>query len=139
MKKLIITLTLLASFFSTAAIFEKFNFIEASELYSWIKANKPLTIVDIQIAKEFNHHHIPGSIETNAYPVKSQQDRDKLLPALSHYKENQSQVVIVCPRGKGGAKRTYTFLKENGIPDEKLFILAGGMAQWPYKELTQNK
>ncbi|NIP26153.1 MAG: rhodanese-like domain-containing protein, partial [Phycisphaerae bacterium] len=41
-------------------------------------------------------------------------------------------VVIVCPRGGGGAKRTYDYFKAKGVAEARLTILAGGQKDWPY-------
>jgi len=40
------------------------------------------------------------------------------------------------PRGAGGAKRSYDYLKEKGIAEEGLLILEKGMAGWSYPETT---
>lgn len=93
-------------------------------------------IVDIQVEKEFQQQHIPGSLATYAYPVKSEEDRTKLQEALARQKKSGSSVVIVCPRGAGGAKRSYDYLTANGVPEDKLAILEKGMSGWPYKDLT---
>ena len=45
--------------------------------------------------------------------------------------------MVVCPRGKGGAMNSYDYLKTQGIPEERLRILEGGMAGWPFKELLK--
>lgn len=37
----------------------------------------------------------------------------------------------------GGAKRSYDYLKENGVPEVKLYILKGGVEKWPYKEMLE--
>jgi hypothetical protein len=44
-------------------------------------------------------------------------------------------VVIICPRGKSGASNTYDYIKSKGIPENRLYILEGGIAGWPYKEM----
>lgn len=118
-----------------AHAWSNYNYLSADELKAWLEAAKPMLIVDIQEKKDFAVHHIKGSLETNAYPVKSDHDRQTIDPALKLYHQNSSQaVVVVCPRGKGGAKRAYTYLAEKGVAKDKLFILTGGMGGWPFKE-----
>lgn len=94
-------------------------------------------IVDIQPHDEFVNHHFKNSIETNAFPVKSSEDKaklDKIIPSLLGTK---NEIVIVCPRGKGGALNAYEYLKSKNVPENRLYILEGGIAGWPYKEMLE--
>jgi thiosulfate/3-mercaptopyruvate sulfurtransferase len=50
---------------------------------------------------------------------------------------NPDPVVIICPRGAGGAKRAYDHLARQGVADERLFILEQGQQGWPYPELLE--
>jgi len=112
-----------------------YNYVPADDLKTWLDTAKPVLLVDIQEKKDFAIHHIKGSLETNAYPVKSNQDRQSLDPSLKLNKANDyAAVVVICPRGKGGAKRAYEYLAQKRVPEEKLFILTGGMGKWPHKE-----
>lgn len=115
----------------------EYNFISADAMKSKLEAQAPLIIVDIQVEKEFKQHHLPGSVATYAYPVKTEADRTKLDDAIKLYKETENKVVIVCPRGKGGAKRCFDYMRKNNIPAEKISILEKGIAGWPFKELTE--
>lgn len=135
MKKLsIVTLSLLA-LLNVAAIFSSFNYLEADTFKQWLDTGKPVIIVDIQVKEEFTAHHFPGSIETNAFPVKTDSQRQAIDPAVAQFKASGHDVVVVCPRGGGGAKRCYSYLKEQGIPEEKLTILKGGVAKWPHRDM----
>jgi rhodanese-related sulfurtransferase len=95
-----------------------------------------MTIVDIQVPGEFQQHHFKDALETNSYPVKSVDDKQKLDKVLPIIATKQNDVVVVCPRGGGGAKNTYDYLKEKGVDEKRIFILKEGMQGWPYKELT---
>gem|GEM_PF-86735 len=117
---------------------ETYNYVSAEQLKGWLGKDKSMLIVDIQVKKEFAAHHIKGSMETNAYPVKSDAERQALVSAVGRAKDVES-VVVVCPRGKGGAKRAYDYLKTKGVPEAKLSILTDGMAKWPYKEWVETK
>ena len=115
-----------------------YNFVSADELKSWLDMAKPILMVDIQEKNDFAAHHIVGSFETNAYPVKSDKDRQTIDPAMKLYKNGKYEaVVVICPRGKGGAKRAYEYLEKNGVTEAKLFILTGGMENWPHKEWVE--
>ncbi len=132
---LLIICVAMLSMTGSARAWSSYNYVSAEELSSWLSAAKPLLIVDIQEKKAFAAHHIKGSLETNAYPVKSEAERHLLDPALQQNNAKEYEaVVVVCPRGKGGAKRAYDYLNEHGVPEAKLFILTGGMDKWPYKE-----
>ena len=64
-------------------------------------------------------------------------DQGKLDAAYEQVASGSDPVVIVCPRGGGGAKRTYEYFAEKGIPADRLFILKGGQAGWPFEELLE--
>ena len=117
-----------------------YSYVSADKLKGWLEAGKSVELVDIQEAKDFAQHHIKGSVETNGYPVKSTEDKQRLEIALQKSQEqNYEAIVVVCPRGKGGAKRTYDYLASKGVPVEKLYILTGGMQKWPYAEWVSKK
>ncbi|MFZ5764211.1 MAG: rhodanese-like domain-containing protein [Thermodesulfobacteriota bacterium] len=136
------TLVFLAAFLlltTASALAGSYNFITPEEFKARLEKNTPLLIVDIQVAEEFATHHFEGSIETNAFPVETEEQRRMIDPAVVAYKEKGHDVVVVCPRGGGGAKRCYDYLKEQGVPENQLTILKGGIAKWPYKEMLAGK
>lgn len=127
-------LTLLVAFAATA-LAASYNYLEPSTMKGWLEQGKKVQIVDIQVPEEFRRHHFKGSLETGAYPVKSAEDKqklDRILPVLAAGTED---VVIVCPRGGGGAKNAYDHLKEKGIAESRLIVLQDGMKGWPHQEL----
>lgn len=116
-----------------------YNYISAAELEARLTANQPVNIVDIQVEEEFAQHHIKGATPTYAYPVKSDTDRAKLDAAVEQLKGNADPVVVVCPRGAGGAKRTYDYLQQQGIAAERLLILEKGQEGWACAPLTESR
>lgn len=132
-KRLIITVALTISASSVFAA----QYIKPDDLKRSMDQKKSVVIVDIQTADDFTKHHLDSSLETNAYPVKSPEDKKRLDQAITTINSSASPVVIVCPRGKGGAMNTYEYLKTKGVPEGRLFILEGGMAGWPYKEVVR--
>ncbi|MFA5516896.1 MAG: rhodanese-like domain-containing protein [Desulfuromonadales bacterium] len=116
-----------------------YRYIAAADLEARLTADQPTHLVDIQVEKEFARHHIKGAIATYAYPVKSQADQAKLAAVLETLQGDSAPVVIVCPRGAGGATRTYDYLLRSGIAGERLLILAEGQAGWSYAPLTEGK
>lgn len=113
-----------------------YNYVEQDQFRQWVENGKDMSIVDIQVPAEFQQHHFKGALETNSYPVKSAADKQKLDVVLPRLSTTGNDVVVVCPRGGGGAKNTYDYLKEKGIDEKRIFILKEGMQGWPYKELT---
>lgn len=131
-KKLALTLALtLVS--ATAALAA--NYIEPQELKELLDKKKPVILVDIQPAADFEKQHLPGSIETNAFPAKSADEKKRLDKTLPVIKTSKDPVVVVCPRGKSGAKNSYEYIVSQGVPEDRMTILEGGIAEWPYKEL----
>ena len=111
------------------------NYIEPQELKELLDKKKPVILVDIQPAADFEKQHLPGSIETNAFPAKTDDEKTRLDKALTIIKASKDPVVVVCPRGKSGAKNSYTYLESKGISEDRMQILEGGIHEWPYKEL----
>jgi hypothetical protein len=46
---------------------------------------------------------------------------------------------VICPRGGTGAKSSYQYIVSQGVSEgvseERLQILEGGIYEWPYKEM----
>lgn len=111
------------------------NYVKPEIFKQWLETNRNVLIVDIQPAKNFGDHHFKGSIETNAFPAKSDQEKrllDKVLPMVQ---SSKGEVVIICPKGKVGAVNTYEYFQSKGVPENRLFILEGGIDSWSYPNL----
>lgn len=134
-KNIILSVLCLLFMANVAAMFENFNYIAPEDFKTRLERNEEMIIVDIQGAKEFAAHHFPGSLETNAYPVKSDGEKKRIDRAVALFQQTNNKVVVVCPRGGGGAKRCYSYMKSQGVPAEKLTILKGGAEKWPYKSM----
>lgn len=132
LKKIALTLslTLLSATTVLAA-----NYIEPQELKELLDKKQPVILVDIQPAADFEKQHLPGSIETNAFPAARDEEKARLDKALAVIKASADPVVVLCPRGKSGAKNSYNYLESKGVPEERMQILEDGIAGWPYKEL----
>lgn len=140
MKKGVALVTFLViGLFNLAALADNFNYVKADAFKQWLESGKSMVLVDIQAKNEFQLHHFKDSIETNAYPLDTEEQRKLLDPAVIAAKKAGTDVVVICPRGGGGAKKAYDYLKSQGIANEKLYILEGGVEKWPYKELLQSR
>lgn len=113
-----------------------YNYVEQDQFKLWLESGKEMSIVDIQVPAEYQQHHFKASLETNSYPVKSAADKQKLDAVLPKVSATKNDVVVICPRGGGGAKNAYDYLKEKGVEEKRIFILKEGMQSWPYKDLT---
>lgn len=109
----------------------KYNYITADETAKLMREDaSKLVLVDIQEKPDFEEEHLKGALATYAYPVKTDAEKARLAELLPQIKPDQ-KVVIVCPRGGGGADRAYDFYLEKGLKKEQLFTLKGGQYEWP--------
>lgn len=137
-KTTIIALSFLA-LFNVAGIFQSFNYVSTEDFKQWLETDKAMLIVDIQDKDAFAAHHFPGAIETNAYPVKSEAEQKRIDSAVTQFKNTGKIVVVICPRGGGGAKRCYSYLQSQGVPEDKLYILKGGIENWPHRDMLVSR
>jgi rhodanese-related sulfurtransferase len=125
-------------FFLAGATFgfasEKYNYITAQDLDKRLKQGPSMILVDICPVEQFAKGHIAGSIETHAYPAKTDEEKARLDKALPQITASSDDVVIVCPRGGGGAKNTVDYYKSKSVPEKRLLILEKGMDAWPYEK-----
>lgn len=135
MKRIMVMAALLLGCALTATA-GSYNYVEQAQFKQWLEKGKDMTIVDIQVPAEFQQHHFKAALQTNAFPVKSAADKQKLDAVVPKLAAAKNDVVVVCPRGGGGAKNTYDYLKSKGIDEKRIFILKEGMQGWPYKELA---
>ena len=119
---ILISVIFLVSGLGRAASAEDYNFISAESLSNRINSGFSMIIVDICPVEQFAEGHIKGSIETNAYPVKTKAEKARLAEHLPKIKASTDDVVIVCPRGGGGAKRTFGFYRDHGVEKDRLLI-----------------
>jgi rhodanese-related sulfurtransferase len=130
---------LVIGLFNMSALADAFNYVKADAFKQWMESGKPMVLVDIQTKSDYPLHFFKNSIETNAYPVDTDEQRKMLDSAVSTAKKAGTDVVVICPRGGGGAKKAYDYLKTQGVAEEKLFILEGGVEKWPHKEMLLSR
>ncbi|MDD2382959.1 MAG: rhodanese-like domain-containing protein [Sulfurospirillaceae bacterium] len=109
----------------------KYNYITADETAKLIREDaSKLVLIDIQEKPDFGEEHLKGAISTYAYPVKTDEEKERLAALLPEIKPDQ-KVIIVCPRGGGGADRAYDFYLSHGVKKENLLTLKDGQYGWP--------
>lgn len=119
-----------------AGIFSNYNYITAEETAKLMHEDaSKVVIVDIQEKPGFEKEHLKGAQATYAYPVKTDAEKARLAELIPNIKPDQ-KVVIVCPRGAGGADRTYDFFLEKGLKKEQLFTLKNGQEGWPREKIS---
>jgi len=114
----------------------QYNYISAEETAKLMREDaSKLVLVDIQEKDDFEEEHLKGAISTYAYPVKTDEERARLAKLLPNIKDDQ-KVVVICPRGGGGADRAYDFLLKSGVKKENLVTLIDGQYGWPREEIS---
>ncbi len=130
------TMVLFLTIFLSVPAFA-YQYMTAAEVKQNMAEKTPMALVDIQVEDEFNQHHIIGAQATYAYPVKTENDRNKMAAVIKPLLSNDDLAVVVCPRGGGGAKRAYNLLLKSGVAEDRVYILKKGQAEWPYPELLE--
>jgi rhodanese-related sulfurtransferase len=136
MKKYI--LTALVSVFVLASQAHALNFISAEDFKKWLDSGKSIIIIDIQPADEYEKQHFRGSIETNASPARTDEEKKRLDAVIPGIKASKVDVVIVRPGGRNGRRgsyNTFNYLQTKGVPEKRLYILEGGIVSWPYENM----
>jgi thiosulfate/3-mercaptopyruvate sulfurtransferase len=114
----------------------QYNYISAEETAKLIREDaSKVVLVDIQEKGDFEEEHLKGAISTYAYPVKTDEERARLAALVPNIKDGQ-KVVVICPRGGGGADRAYDFLLKSGVKKENLVTLTDGQYGWPRDEIS---
>lgn len=140
LKKLgmIATLLLVSATITYAGVLDmfKYNYITAQETAELIRSNpQSIVLLDIQEKKGFKKEHLKGAIETNAYPAKKTAQLNGVAQVLPTIKPDQ-KIIVICPRGGGGANRTYDFLLDKGINKDRIFTLKKGQEGWPREQIS---
>jgi len=112
-----------------------FNYIDSDDFMTMLNDKKPVHMVDIQKKNDFLLHHFSRSIDTTAYPVKSEKDKNKIKAIIGELQATGDPVVIIGPRGTRPSRRAYTYLTEQGIAPERLAILEKGVRGWPEQNI----
>ena len=137
MNKIVLMIGLLLVTTVSTVVAGSYNYIDKGEFKDRLESGKNMVIIDIQEEEAFAKHHFPGSIETNAFPVKTNSQRQSIDPAVKKAKASSDDVVVICPRGGGGAKRCYDYLKQQGVSESRIYILKGGVDKWPHRYMLE--
>lgn len=123
---------ILVLFLTSTGMCEKssYNYISVQDMKARMDAgdheNGSLAIMTSQTKKEYKTGYIKAAYPTYARPLKTDGDYAKLIPFLNKVKDTNEDIVFICPRGKGGAKKPYDYFKKKGFDEKRLMILKGG-------------
>lgn len=138
-RKSLITLAgLLVFLLSMPAAALAYNMMKADELKVRIETKQPTILLDIQKKNAYKEHHFFGSVRTFAYPAKTDLQLESVVQGVRIHNQTGDDIVIIGPRGGRASKRTFDFLVTRGVPEDKIFILDGGIRQWPHKKMLLN-
>ncbi len=115
-----------------------YQYISADELNKRLQNGDAMVLLDICPADEFAEGHIAGSIETNAYPTQTEEERGRLNNGLAALQAGDEDIIIICPGGGGGAKRTVDYYKAQGIAEKRFYILENGLRKWPHAKVPKS-
>jgi len=91
-----------------------------NELSSWIKANQPLSIVDIQDAEGFRAHNYAHSLAVGNDPAR-------LRKIAYRLRSTRGKVILVSSTGGTDALRAMEQLLRGGVQRSRILLLEGGM------------
>jgi thiosulfate/3-mercaptopyruvate sulfurtransferase len=107
-----------------------YNYISQADFKARLDAgdheNGKMAIMTSQTPEEYATGHLKAAFATFARPLESDADFAKLDPFLAKVKDTTEDIVIICPRGKGGATRPFDYFKKHGVAVERMYILEGG-------------
>ncbi len=115
-----------------------YTYISTESLMDILKKKQPIHMVDVQKKNNYLRHHFAHSIGTDAYPVKTGKDTDKIKAILNTLQASDNRIVIIGPRGTRASQRAYAFLLQQGIAPQRLAILKKGTRGWPAPEIFLN-
>ena len=97
--------------------------IDEDKLYSLMKKDKNLLIVDVRTFKEFKKGHIPNSVLIQRGII------EKMLPKRYFKPEDGKKIVVYCHSGKRSAMVTEQLMKMG----YDVYNLEGGYKSWTKK------
>jgi rhodanese-related sulfurtransferase len=89
-----------------------------------------IVFVDARDEEHFQQGHIPGAYEFN--PYHPEKYFDTVLPVI----QKAEQIVVYCTGGDcDDSESAAILLRDTGVPNQKIFVYAGGMTEWTTNSL----
>lgn len=108
MRRVVVLAAMMVVALAVAALAADYRYVNQDTFKQWVEGGKSMVIVDIQTPESFQKRHFKGSLETNAYPVKSDEDKKRLDATLERINATADEVVIVCPGAAAGQRTAMT-------------------------------
>ncbi|MCL7488756.1 MAG: rhodanese-like domain-containing protein [Desulfobulbaceae bacterium] len=134
-QKIILAILSMLLLMSMPGIALAYNMLTADELKIRLDTKVPTILLDIQKKTAYLEHHFYGSVRTFAYPAKNDKDLESAIQGVRMHEQTGNEIVIIGPRGGRPSQRTVDYLVTRGVPEEKIFILEGGIRDWPHREM----
>ena len=115
-----------------ATFIEGYKYITAKDLNDRLSNGSPMILIDLRKAEQYAKGHIKGSIETDAVPVETEEQKARLIKLLPMIKASTEDIILICPKGDKNAKKAYGIYKANGVDINRMLIVENGMNKWPY-------
>ncbi|WP_346887841.1 rhodanese-like domain-containing protein [Clostridium sp. UBA1056] len=116
---------------------KQYQYYTAEQLKTAIENKDDIYLLDIQVKEDYDKHHIVGTVPTYAYPADTEELTSKLDFTLDDINSSDKPVIVACPGGGGGAKKTIDYLTTKGVDASRMFILEKGQKGWPYDGLLE--
>lgn len=84
-----------------------------------------IIFLDARVDEEYQAGHIPGAYQLDYY------HQDKYIATVLPLIQSATNIVVYCNGGDcQDSEMTALMLRDGGVPNEKLFVYAGGIAEW---------
>ena len=110
------------------------QFVNPETFRQWLSQDKAL-VVDVQTYDGYIRMHFPGSITTHAYPVVTEDQKQRVEAIIPTLKKTKKPIVLVCFGGITGAPNARNVLVAKGIPNKQMYVLQGGSMGFPWKNM----
>lgn len=91
-----------------------------NELLAWMRAGRPLSIVDIQGAEDFRAHNYEGALATGSDPAR-------INSLAARLQGEKGEVIVVSATGGADAQQAAERLARGGVERSRIYVLEGGM------------
>jgi rhodanese-related sulfurtransferase len=89
------------------------------------KAQDMVIFIDARDDQHYQAGHIPGAYQLDHYHLEN------YLPAVLPVCQTAEQIIVYCTGGScEDSEQTAIFLRDAGMPKDKLYVYAGGYAEW---------
>lgn len=126
---------------TSIGVAKDYNYISPQDLKVRLDAGEiekgKMIMISSQTDEEYASGHLAEAIPTFARPLKSEADYQKLDAVMAQIQTTDTDIILICPRGKSGATLPFDYFEEKGIDSNRMLILTGGQEAYN-KAFPQN-